>query len=563
MIHCYASAALMVATASAPAPAPQDSFLTIPNSLMTEIGQVLPERSSAGASFVNSAYSPNILVTQSATLQVAFLWEGAGYRNSLGYFTFREEPDGSTTILDADLLIADASFPSAGLAQTGDVYDLRGPDGQPRIFEAGENVGFFVVADGWSRESRIRNWSSETTGIPASTPEENALIGRGCYTTIDRLNPEFSTGIVEAARHCAMLWFPPISGFLDGDPFLITGFEDLNRTGPSDEDFNDLVFLVTGTPIESIEDTPVLQYEPGDPDGDGVSGTDDHFPLDPDRAFLTTWPSTGVTVYAVEDQYPFLGDADFNDVLLGARYEVVTNAAGAVKDVQVTTHLIGRGAGYDHSVGLHVPGLPDATTGALTVQRVFSGDAQTMAPAEPSTVTDLVAAGKRFHLFESTRSALPPIPGATFTNTQFDTMDRPAASARALLTLDQPVQPSTLGLPPYDLFVEIHHGEERWDVHLPGTPAFADRPDGLPEETGPQAFVDQGRPWMLEIPTTWRFPRESVRIWDAYPQYTTWANSNGATSRDWYLHPDSTPARLGLELNQYVPERAWEVRISQ
>lgn len=552
---------LLTGTILAAAAAPQTGFVEVPSSLMQEIGAVLPERSNAGASFVSTSYSPNVLVSQQATLEVVFLWEGAGYRNSLGYFTYREEADGSVTILDSDLIIANASFPNAGNAQTGDHYDLLGSDGLPRVFEPGDRVGFFVVADGWGSEPRIRDWSETTTGIPATTPAENQQIGRGCYTTIDRLNPESATGVVDAARHCAMLWFPAIPGFLDSEPFLVTGFEDLNRTGNSDDDFNDLVFIVTGTPIEAIEDTPVLDYQPGDPDGDGVLGTEDHFPLDPERAFVNAWPSNGVNVYAFEDQYPNLGDADFNDVLLGTSFEVVTNAEGEVKDILLTSHLIGRGAGYDHSVGLHVPGIPDSMGGTLETERIFSGDEPIRQPLETKSMAEVVGDGNRFLLYESTREALPPLPGATFTNTQFEGIDRPAASSRSLMTFDTAVSQDVIGLPPYDLYIEIHHGDERWDVHLPGNPGFADRPEHLPIEEGPRSFVDQGRPWMLEIPTTWRFPRENVRIWNAYPQYNAWANSAGARNRSWYLNPDITPGLIGLDLNQYVPSREWTVLI--
>lgn len=541
--------------------APQDGFVTVPTSLMSELGQVLPESSNAGASFVSSSYSPNLVISAAANVRVIFVWEGAGYRNSLGYFTYREEASGDVTILDSNLLIADASFPGAGTAQTGDAYDLRNADGSLREFQAGDRIGFFVVADGWNREPRIQSWSPSTTGIPGASPAENVGIGRGCYTTLDRLNPERLTGAIDASRHVAMLRFPGINGFLDGDEFLVTGFEDLNRTMNSDEDFNDLVFVVTANPIEALDDTVVLEYQPGDPDGDGVSGTDDHFPEDPERAFVTVTPANGVNVYAVEDQYPGLGDADFNDVVLATQFEVVTNAAGAVKDVMVTAHLVARGAGYDHSVGLHLPGLPDGVTGVLETERILSGDVDTHEPASTVPLTGMMASGRRFDLFASTRTALPAIAGATFTNTQFEGIDRSAASVRARMTFDGAVSAAELGQPPYDLFVGVLQGEELWDIHLPGVSGFADRPASLPTEEGAQAFIENGRPWMLEIPTSWRFPREQVRIWNAYPGYSSWASSGGSANADWYESPSATPGFVGINLSEYVPHRTWIAQI--
>jgi LruC domain-containing protein len=540
----------------------QTSFTPVPQEVINTIGTVLPESSNAGASYVSSVYSPNLEISEPAQIQVIFIWEGAGYRNSLGYFTYEEQSDGSVAILSRNLLIPDASFPSVGNAQIGDTYDLLDASGSPRLFQPGENVGFFVVADGWNSEPQIQAWNSATATIPASDPAINATFGRGCYTSIDKLNPEITEGAVEESRHLAMLWMPPEAGFLGSEAFLVSGFEDLRRTNNSDDDFNDLVFVVSANPISSLENTPAFNYEPGDPDGDGVVGVLDSYPDDASRAFVTRYPTHGETVVGLEDQYPGLGDADYNDCVLAYNFQLVTDAVGNVKDVMATMHLVARGAGYNHRVGLHMPGIPSDATGSVSIERFLSDEDMSIQLEPVRTISSVIEVDmKRIpDLFPSTTSALPPGFGETFTNTQSGLIDRPGASSRVLITFDQAVAPAVLGQVPYDLYASIYQGAEEWDVHFPGFEGFPERPSSLPIETGSSSFLDDlGRPWLVEIPTNWRFPMEQIRVWEGYPDFSSWAASNGVSYQDWYLNPTAQPGLLAFELWQYVPARSWTI----
>ncbi len=542
---------------------PPDTQIAVPQDLMATIGELLPERSNAGAAYVSDAYSPNVIVTEPATVDFVFLWEGAGYRNTLGYFLYREESDGSVEILDANLILPNASFPSAGCQQTGDLYTLRDADGNPRVFQPGDRIGFFVVADGWSREPRVRNWNPFEPTMPTADPQRNRGFGRGLYTSINKLNPEFAQGSAEMSRHLAMIRMPGHPGFLDGESFLLSGFEDLNRLSGSDDDFNDVVFVLQSSPITAIETTEAFPYEAGDPDGDGVTGIDDHFPNDPERATLVRYPSSGHSVVAFEDQYPSVGDADYNDCVVAYDFQLVKDATGRIKDVVGTFHLVARGAGYNHRLGVHIPGLPDGAKGTLRVERFLSGDTVELQTDDPIDIEDLVAnRGRRISdLFPSTYHALPPISGS-FTNTQSETPERAAASARFRLELQTPLRETTLGFVPYDLYFAVFQNGEEYDVHFPGMPAFDDRPAHLPIEEGDDSFLDEnGFPWLVEIPTNWRFPLERVHVELGYPRFETWRSSRGKQRPDWYDFPTEEAGSVSSRLFEYVPARDWTVRL--
>ena len=536
---------------------------TVPSALLKTIGQILPEQSSAGASFVSDVYSPNLIVTEPATVSVTFVFEGAGYQNTMGYFTYQEEPDGRITILSSDLLFPNASFPSAGAMRSGDTVVLGDAAGRERLFEPGERIGFFLIANGWVADSRVRTWTYSLPGVPSTDPTANRLSGYGLYTTLNQLNPENAVGREDLSRHVAMLHMNGVAGFLDGKDFFLTGFEDQNRAVGTDNDFNDLVVVVTATPFRAIAESDVLPYEPGDPDGDGVSGTSDHYPTDPERAFVTRYPTSGSTVVALEDQYPRPGDIDYDDAVVAYEFELVADRTGAIKDLLATFHLLARGASYDHRLGLHLPGLPAGADGLVRLERFLSGDEPAYESEPDRTVAAIVAADRRIDdLFPSTVRALPPLAGRIYTNTKSVTPDRPPASARLAITFTDAIPAATLGVVPYDLYFDVVRGAERWDVHFPGRPPFAERPSHLPAEVGAAAFLDpNGYPFRLELPNEWRFPLESVPVDLAYPSFTLWRSSRGTSGRSWYASPTNKPGRLSSPLGNYLPSRDWTLRL--
>lgn len=544
-----------------------DGFLSVPQSVLTTLGQIFPEQSAVGKTYLSQTYDPNLLVTERATVSVTFLWEGAGYRSAFGYFTYALD-GAQVNVLDRQLVFPNASFSgSGGVLATGDTVTLRDGSGAVRIFEPGTRIAFFVMANAWNGSS-VTGWNANAPTLPSSDPAVNAAAGSGVYTTIDELNPETAASRVDVARHAAMLRFGGIPGFIGGADFLVVGIEDLRRTGSADNDFNDVMFLVQSTPIEAIEANVATYIASNpDPDGDGVQGLADYFPLDADRAFTTRTPPTSWQTVAFEDNYPSLGDADYNDAVVQTATETVTRADGSVKEIVVTDHLIARGAGLDHALGVAIDGVPANATGTVQIERFASDGSTTVGPVEPLAGRLVPLAGGRTtlriaDLFPSTRAVFGARAG--YTNTTTSVPDAPPGSARVRIVFDTPIAQGALATPPFDPFLLVHHGAEDWDVHLPGHAGFLDRPAGLRAETGATAFLDaNGAPWALLVPYDWRFPLEAMRIGDtdptkaAYPQYQTWVDSRGTSATSWFASP--TASRVTAPLSDAVRTRPWRV----
>lgn len=286
-----ATAAGMVAAASANAQeVPEDlTNIGVEQNILDTVSRQLPESQAIGAEFLNEAYYPSLRLDAESHLAVTFVSEGAGYRNSVGYFTYQDnafdgysfgdfDADGSGNISfsemqssgavdDIGVLFSNFSAAgSGGTLQAGDTTVIGGgtidltDDGWTMtgdtVFDAGTNVGFFLVANGWN--------GTDVNGV-----DNNA--GNPTYWSMDFLNPENSADatvedVSRDTRHLAML------NVTDANQVLV-GFEDLNRN-TGDNDFNDAVFIVRSDPVDALQNSniPKVFAAPSPAFGAGLGG---------------------------------------------------------------------------------------------------------------------------------------------------------------------------------------------------------------------------------------------------------------------------------------------------
>jgi len=241
---------------------PDMTYVEVDSALVNVINNALPESSSVDQAFLNPEYDPVLPLTEDAHLSVTFVDEGAGYRNSLGWFSWGDgvfdslskadiDTNGSGIIsydeltavdgVSANWLFANASMAGkGGSLNTGDTVMLN--DGNS--FEAGTNVSFFLGANTWN--------GTDIVGETSGSGEKNIFYG------LDFLNPEAlstslygSDGGNDISRHVAMM-------FADvGQDQVILGFEDLIRPY-GDNDFNDAIFIVEADPATAIADANIV-----------------------------------------------------------------------------------------------------------------------------------------------------------------------------------------------------------------------------------------------------------------------------------------------------------------
>jgi len=269
--------------------------IEVNETLLEEVRLALPEGTVANQEYLKPLYNPNISLQADAHVSITFLDEGAGYRNSLGYFTFSDttfddisfgdiDLDGSGHIgikelqaiegLETGMVFNNVSEAGGGGSLlTGDtvvlggasITDINGTDFNMTggsIFTAGTNIGFFLMQNAWTG-SQVNGW--DTSYADPLT-----------MYTIDFLNPEnneFATidNVDINSRHVAMMTS------LADENELILGFEDLVRPY-GDNDFNDAVFRIRTDPVEALfAEVPTaksvidLQAAPGPEAGKGIA----------------------------------------------------------------------------------------------------------------------------------------------------------------------------------------------------------------------------------------------------------------------------------------------------
>jgi hypothetical protein len=305
--------------------------------LMDRINLALPERRDvreAGVSLITDDAGGNITMREEGDVYVTFLHEGAGFKNSFGYIAYpANDPPASPADAEHIVVFPNASYPwsggsDAGLRSGDQVYLGR--------FAAGTRITFFIVSNGWS-----------TSGVRSNYDD-------WVFYTLRGLNPESAEGDLNA--HTVLLYDPD-------EEKVVLGMEDIKRTASGcDHDFNDLLVAIESNPPEAIQTEELLVIsEVADRDGDGVPDEEDELPDDPRGAFLASYPSAdGHATLAFEDNWPWRGDYDFNDLVIRYQLDEIRNLDGDVTVIRGSFEMMARGAGYHGGFGFSFPGLDPA-----------------------------------------------------------------------------------------------------------------------------------------------------------------------------------------------------------
>ncbi len=197
-----------------------ENVITVPpdTTLINTVDTLLTNNGSTRDSYptlFKDTVEHRIIVTKETEVLVTFLYEGAGWENSLGYYTYNKE---DTLTMDSVKRIQKIVFKNisgiggGGGLESGNMVSLG-------TFKAGTVIGLYLVAQGWD---------SDTKQIRA-----------GLYTHYtDRIYNNYANetdSIVKSQQ--SVLFVEKESGK------LIVGFEDTAMQ--SGGDYNDVVVSVT------------------------------------------------------------------------------------------------------------------------------------------------------------------------------------------------------------------------------------------------------------------------------------------------------------------------------
>ena len=185
--------------------------------LPTIFSNALPEGQNAITAhpeyFQNSVFK-EIYIQEEAEVFMTFLHEGAGYRNTLGYYYY----DADNPPSSEEDLIKIVIFPNASAAGSGGNLDPGNTMELLGSFDANTVIGFFLISNGWQS-------NGVTNGIDTQ------------YTIPEFNNFGDTQTIIFHDQTCNA---------------TVVCFEDINVTSGGDKDFNDAIFQIRSEPESAI-----------------------------------------------------------------------------------------------------------------------------------------------------------------------------------------------------------------------------------------------------------------------------------------------------------------------
>lgn len=490
----------------------------ISNDFLADINASLPERIPLPEShpqYLANDNDASLILLGSCEVWVTFVHEGAGWHNSLGYYTYptNNPPTSKSDINDLTIIFPDVSNYYNGLTPGNKVqlkYFNQATNQFTNIFPGGISIGWFLVAQGWS-------WGSQS-------------VSNGNYTHYSNVNLNVESD-PDLKKHNVLLY--------DNErKLLLLGFEDIRRDNSNcDQDFNDAVFYATANPISAID---VNAYEsidtPIDTDGDGISDNYDEYPNVPGIAFDNYYPAKDVYGTLVfEDLWPYKGDYDFNDLVIDYNFNQLTNKSNKIVAIKCKFKVKAIGATYHNSFGISINTSPSnvySITGQLNTIGYLNLASNGTENGQSKTVVIF---------FDDAYNALPYSGTGISVNTYSNSPYVTPQIFEIAIFFNNPVSFNEIGTPPYNPFIIVDRNRGV-EVHLPNYPptdlansSYLGRGDDDSNAGADKYYVsDQYLPWAINLPINFDYPSEKQDIRQSHLKFDAWAISQGSSYMDWY-----------------------------
>jgi len=487
----------------------------ISSNFLTTLTNALPESKSlitsvTSSKYLNSSAPSNIVLTQAADVWITFISEGAANKNSMGYYKYATNNPPTTL---ADIKNVTFMFPNASLLNSGGGL-LVGNKVYLGKIGADTTVGFVLYGYSWDA---VKGGANVKTSCPA-------------YFTDAYLNPEKS---VANKKHSILIdYTDPIT---NKECYLVS-FEDINRESAScDNDFNDCIIYATVNPTNAINRNGTLPMVTKlDSDGDGVCDGLDEYPNDANRAYNNHYPAVGqYGTIAFEDNWPFQGDYDMNDLVVSYHYNLISNAKNQLVEIKADFAPIAAGANYENALGIQFP-FANGAVSSVTGQHLTNGLTHQNGNGTEAGQTNAVVIP-----FEGVKQMINNPNGNPFVNTDMTLPKVLGDTSHIDILLSSPqvaFDPATI-----DPFL-ISNQRRGYEIHLPGfaPTSLADKSlfgagdDASSVAGGIYYVTKKNYPFAINFAGSFSYPTERTPINNAYLHFFDWTGSGGTLFTNWY-----------------------------
>lgn len=504
-----------------------DGTTAIPSTLLADLNASLPEStdvSSVHPDYMGSAAVTTVNMVKKSDIYITFLHEGADFKNSLAYYIYNTNTPPQSV---SDIKNATYVFPNAS---TGGLLNALYTGDRVKIEDVpeGKSIGFILLQNAWKANQGPKKGKDDYSHLHGVKTDVQKFYSHTAF------NPESTAS---KKKHTVMLYD-------DESKVFLMGFEDLNRQSSSsnggattDNDFNDLVILISSVTPDGISTNGVPGIaRANDPDNDGVRDPFDEYPNDPNLAYNNYYP--GKDTYgtlAFEDNWPATGDYDLNDLVIKYNYKLALNSANKVVEIDANYKVAASGAANKNGFGVELPFGPSVVSevtghqisAASTIQFAANGveEGQTKAVIIP---------------FDSQDNILVNTDKDPYVNTLMDKDKVNPGVIQMKIKLSTPTE-IEIKNETFNPFL-ISNGRRGYEVHLPGFKPtnkadrllFGTAADHSSEASNRYYLTAENWPWALNFTEEFQYPVEFQRIDKGYLHFLEWAQSGGKTYTDWY-----------------------------
>lgn len=186
--------------------------------------------------YISNGSDTDVKITKDADVWVTFVDEGAGYRNTLGFYTYTGAPH-KPSADEITIIFPNVSKIGSG-GGLGEGFKIR-----LGRFSAGTNIGWVLIADGF-KNGKVTNGNWILYSTPSFNPEGDP-------------NLQFHNVLLKD----------------EIEQKVVMGFEDIRRdNGGCDNDFNDAIFIVSANPADVLMNTNINTVTESGDAGTGGDG---------------------------------------------------------------------------------------------------------------------------------------------------------------------------------------------------------------------------------------------------------------------------------------------------
>jgi len=275
-----------------------------------------------------------------------------------------------------------------------------------------------------------------------------------------------------------------------------------------------------------------------DNDGDGVAAEFDADDNDANVAFVSYFPTeTTWGTFAFEDLWPWKGDYDMNDLVLGFKVTYFSNATNNITKIKFDYNSYASGSTKSIAAAFQLDKINASNILSVTGHNL-NGSAPFSTTANGTESDVSLAVIPLFNIVEN----IPTSGFLTFLNT-LSGENITTSNKTLTIRFVNPVSSSDVTMSNFNLFIVVNTKGESLrgkEVHLP-TFLPTSKVDNSFFSTGQLHQTDKyklydGMMSAIMIPVKFDYPAEYNSIESTYLHFREWALSGDTQFRDWYIN---------------------------